>query len=253
MTAPIALQLYTVREALAKDFPGVIKKIASIGYVGVELIFNLPGTTISEAAQLFDELGLQVPSAHVPLPIGDNKTKVLDYMAAFGCQRIISPGQGADSLATVARVRQTCDLFNEAHAVAAENGMEFGVHNHQREFQQIKGRYIYHIMLEHLDPAIFFQLDTYWAQTAGVDPVSVIKELGPRVPLLHIKDGPAVSDEPQVAIGEGVMDFPSIVHAAGDTAEWLIVELDWCAIDMLEAAEKSYHYLVGQGLARGNK
>jgi sugar phosphate isomerase/epimerase len=200
MTAPIALQLYTVREALAEDFPGVIKKIASIGYVGIELIFNLPGTTISEAAQLFDELGLQVPSAHVPLPIGDNKNRVLDYMAAFGCQRIISPGQGADSLATVARVRQTCDLFNEAHAVTAENGMEFGVHNHQREFQQIKGRYIYHIMLEHLDPAIFFQLDTYWAQTAGVDPVSVIKELGPRVPLLHIKDGPAVSDEPQVAV-----------------------------------------------------
>lgn len=252
MTVPVALQLYSVREALAKDFVGVIKKVANIGYVGVEPIFSLPGTTTAEAARLFKELGLEVPSAHAPLPVGEDANRVLDFMAAFGCQRIVS-GKGPDSFETMGLIQRTCDLFNEAHVVAAETGMEFGIHNHWWEFLQIEGRYVYQVMLEHLDPAIFFEIDTYWVKTAGVDPAKVVKELGPRAPLLHIKDGPAVRDEAQVAVGDGVLDFPSIVQAAEGTAEWLIVELDHCATDMMEAVEKSYQYLVEGGLARGNK
>ena len=36
MAAPIALQLYTVRDALAQNFKSVVTRIAEIGYVGVE-------------------------------------------------------------------------------------------------------------------------------------------------------------------------------------------------------------------------
>ena len=252
MTVPVALQLYSVREALAKDFTGVMKKVADIGYVGVEPIFDLPGTTIPEAAKLFQELGFEVPSAHTPLPTGEDADRVLDFMAAMGCQRIVS-GKGPDSFETMGLIKQTCDLFNEAHAVAAENGLAFGIHNHWWEFLQVEGRYVYQVMLEHLDPGVFFEVDTYWIKAAGVDPAQVVKEFGPRAPLLHIKDGPAVKDEPQVAVGDGVLDFPSIVQAGEGAAEWLIVELDHCATDMMEAVEKSYQYLAEGGLARGNK
>jgi hypothetical protein len=55
------------------------------------------------------------------------------------------------------------------------------------------------------------------------------------------------------AVGEGVMDFPGIIQAGEGSTEWLIVELDRCATDMMEAVEKSYKYLVGKGLARGNR
>jgi sugar phosphate isomerase/epimerase len=252
MTVPIALQLYTVREALARDFAGVMKKVADIGYVGVEPIFDLLGTTLTEAAKIFSELGLEVPSAHTPLLVGKDKNRVLDFMDVLGCRRIVS-GKGPDSFETIVLIKQTCDLFNQVHAVAAQNGLEFGIHNHWWEFQQVEGRYVYQVMLEYLDPAIFFEMDTYWVKTAGVDPTKVVKELGPRAPLLHIKDGPAVRDEPHVAVGDGVLDFPSIVQAAEGTVEWLIVELDHCATDMMEAVERSYQYLVAGGLARGNK
>jgi len=252
VTAPIALQLYSVRENLASDFAGVMERIAEIGYVGVEPIFRLPGTTIPQAARLFSELRLQVPSVHVPLPLGEDKSKVLDVMAAFGSKRIVS-GKGPDSFETVQLIERTCDLFNEACAVAAENGMLFGIHNHWWEFQQVEGRYVYQVMLDCLDPAIFFEVDTYWVQTAGLDPTNVLKQLGRRAVLLHIKDGPAVKDELQVAVGEGLLDFPGIVQAAASAAEWLIVELDDCATPMLGAVERSYRYLVGEGLAHGNK
>ena len=104
MTVPIALQLYSVREALAEDFAGVMKKVADIGYVGVEPIFNpsassghrLPGTTTAEAARLFEELGLETPSAHTPMPVGEEASRVLDFMAALGCQRNVC-GKGPES------------------------------------------------------------------------------------------------------------------------------------------------------------
>jgi hypothetical protein len=71
---------------------------------------------------------------------------------------------------------------------------------------------------------------------------------------LHIKDGPLVRDAPMVAVGSGKMDIPSVVAAADPAVlRWLIVELDTCATDMLEAVGKSYGYLVSKGLAKGRK
>ena len=252
MPAPIALQLYSVRDDLAKDFIGVMTQVAKIGYVGVEPTFQPPGSTVQDAAQLFRDLGLRVPSAHVPLPLGEQRQPVLDFMAEMGSEYIVS-GKGPDSFASLDLIKETCDLFNEAYAVASDHGLGLGYHNHWWEFERVGDQYVYELMLEHLNPAITLQIDTYWVQTAGPDPVSVVTDLGARAPLLHIKDGPAQRGVPQVAIGDGVLDVPGIVRAAKGSAQWLIVELDECATGMLNAVEKSYNYLVKNGLARGNQ
>src|SRR5262245_9889656 len=189
MAAPIALQLYTLREALAKDFVGTIKKVADIGYVGVETA-GFPGTTPQDAVKLFNELGLVVSSAHARLPLGEQKNEILDTMAALGAKRLVCPGLGTDSFKTIDAIKQSRDLLNEANAVAVSNGLSLGFHNHWAEFQQVEGQYPYDILTDGLDPSVFFQLDTYWIKVAGPDPIEVIKKLGARAPLLHIKDGP---------------------------------------------------------------
>lgn len=251
MPAPIALQLYTLREAMAQDFEGVVRKVADVGYVGVEPA-GFPGTTPEAAGRLFGELGLEVPSAHTPLPIGEQKQEVLDTMNALGSRRIVS-GLGPDHFKTTDQIKASCDTLNEASAAAVEHGMTFGIHNHWWEFLQVEGRYVYQVMLEHLASEVFFEVDTYWVKTAGVDPAAVVRELGARAPLLHIKDGPCTKEAPMTAVGEGIVDFHSIAEAGGNIAEWMIVELDRCATDMMEAVEKSYTYLIGERLARGNK
>jgi sugar phosphate isomerase/epimerase len=81
----------------------------------------------------------------------------------------------------------------------------------------------------------------------------VIRQLGARVPLLHIKDGPAVLGEPMTAVGQGTLDFHEIAAAAQNYAEWFIVELDECATNMMDAVAQSYAYLTREGLARGNR
>jgi sugar phosphate isomerase/epimerase len=86
----------------------------------------------------------------------------------------------------------------------------------------------------------------------GEDPGALIRRLGSRVRLLHIKDGPADPadrDAPQLPAGSGRVDIAGAV-AAGESVEWHVVEFDSCASDMLEALRDSVRFLVDEGLSR---
>lgn len=248
MAKPIAVQLYTVRDALSQDYESVIRKIASFGYQGVEPA-GFPGTTPQAAANLFKELGLQVSSLHSAMPLGDDRESVLETARILGVKYLVCPHIPAEQFSTVDGTIAACNRLNEANKITRDNGMTLLYHNHWWEYEPLGDTYPYRVMAEHLDPSIGFEIDTYWVKTGGQDPVAVINELGSRVPLLHIKDGPAVTGQPMVAVGDGVMDFPPILDAA-KSAEWLIVELDHCATDMLTAVETSYKNL--EKLASGN-
>jgi sugar phosphate isomerase/epimerase len=158
------------------------------------------------------------------------------------------PPEEYQSLDSIGRV---CDRFNEAAAVAAARGISLGIHNHWWEFEQVAGRRPYQLWLERLDPSIFFELDTYWVQVGGVDPVTALAEMGDRAQLVHVKDGPADNSQADMtAVGTGNMDYNAII-AAATAAEWLVVELDRCATDMMTAVQESYTYLTQKGLAHG--
>jgi sugar phosphate isomerase/epimerase len=252
MTTPIALQLYTLRERLAQDFEGTIRTVADIGYIGVETA-NMFGGSPAAAAKLFSELGLSVTGAHSPPPLEDKKQEVIDTMGALNCKRLVVAWQPPEKYKSLDGIKSICETLNEGAAVAKANGFQLGYHNHWFEYEPVENRIPVDVMLEHLDPNVFFEVDVYWVQTAGQDPAQVVRRLGPRAPLLHVKDGPCQIDAPMTALGEGVVDIPSVVEAGTDATEWLVVELDRCATDMLEAVRKSYQYLIGKGLAHGNK
>jgi sugar phosphate isomerase/epimerase len=249
MPAPIALQLYTLREAAAADYEGTVRKVADIGYAGVEPA-GFPGTTVEAGKKLFDELGLQVCSAHLPLPIGDKVNESFETAEALGIERVVA-GIGRDQFGSADQIKASCDKFNEASANCVEKGFTFGIHNHWWEFLEIEGKLAYKQMLDYLAPEIFFQIDAYWVQTAGPDPADVIAELGSRAPLIHVKDGPCTREADMQALGEGVTDFKRLVDAGADNVDWWIVELDRCATDMMEAVEKSYAFLTDGGYASG--
>jgi sugar phosphate isomerase/epimerase len=251
MAAPIAIQLYTVREALAKNFKSVVTRISEMGYVGVETA-GFPGITIEEAGDLFADLGLEVCSMHAQLPFGKQKNQVIEMAHQLEVARVVTSTPRA-AFESMDALKELCDRWNQASQIAKENDLELGLHNHWWEFTEVEGRPGFEILVEELDEDIFFQVDTYWVDTGGGDSVAVVEELGERAPLLHIKDGPLDAEKDMQAIGEGKMDVPPIIQASHGTCEWLIVELDRCETDMLEAVEKSYGYLVGNELARGAK
>jgi sugar phosphate isomerase/epimerase len=247
---PIAVQLYSVREEAAKDFPGVLKRVAEIGYKGVEFA-GLHGMAAAEVKRIVDDLGLQVSSAHGPMPTKENAQQIIDECHTLGARRLVTgPGTAID---TMAGVLKAAELMNEGVAALQGCCVQLGLHNHWAEFQPVEGQLPEDIILEKA-PGIFAQLDVYWIAVGGPDPATTVARLKHRAPLLHIKDGKIDPPQPHTAVGEGALDMPAIIGAADpNVLEWLIVELDSCATDMFEAVEKSYRHLVGNGLAAGNK
>lgn len=252
MTAPISVQLYSLRESMNKDFNGTIEKVAKMGYAGVEPA-GFPGTTPKEAMKLFVDLGLKVSGVHAGLPLGDQQAEILKIMKILGNPPLVIPWQPPEFFESMDGLKKLAGIFNDAHKVAADHGFKMGFHNHFAEMNLIEGKPALLVLSDMVDPDIFFEVDTYWAKVGGVDPAELVKTLGARAPLLHIKDGPCVKGEPMVAVGDGKMDIASIVNAGKPYTEWLVVELDACATDMAEAVEKSYSYLVGKGFAHGTR
>ncbi len=227
-------------------------QVADKGYLGVEP-FGLTAESARMQAAVFADLGLEVPSVHSKLPLGDDKNEVLDVMGTVNSKRIVCPYLPPEDFATVDDIKRICERLNEACAIAGENGLSLSYHNHWWEFQQVAGagKTAHEVMKACLDPSVLFQIDTYWVKVGGGDPAEVVRTLGSRSPLLHIKDGPANQEAPMTAVGAGVMDVPAIVQAGAGATEWLIVELDRCATDMMAAVKESYDYMIGEGLARG--
>lgn len=261
--ANIAVQLYSVRKEMEKDMMGTLKRIADIGFETVETAFWPKDVSIKQAGQFLRDAGLSVCSAHIELPVGDQKTAMLEAAKELACKKMIWHGWPEDiRYGSLTGTKQLVDIYNEANRFAKANGLQFGIHNHWWEFRNKAGkRFVYEVLLESLDRDIFFEIDTYWVKVAGQDPAAIIKKFGKRAPLLHIKDGPAVWNDsladdnpnPMVAIGKGTQNFPAIVKAAGGNTEWMIVEMDKTTTDVFEALQESYTYLVKNGMAKGKK
>jgi sugar phosphate isomerase/epimerase len=243
MSDRTALQLYSIRDVIAAtDYESSVRKIAAMGYRAVETA-GFPGTTAAAAVKLFAELGITVVAAHVGLPLGDQKNEVLDTLAALGNPRMVCTQIGPADVSDLEKIKALCDHLNEGYEVASSYGISYGIHNHWWEFGEINGRLVHHYMLDLLNPGIFLEVDTYWVKVAGQDPAVIVKSLGARTPLLHIKDGPGNREAAMKAVGDGVMDIPAILKAGGSNVKYLIVELDNCDGDIMVAVKKSYDYL----------
>jgi sugar phosphate isomerase/epimerase len=241
----IALQLWSVREDIDRDVARTLDKIAHLGFRGVETAFFPENLPPAAAGQLLRNAGLPVVSVHCELPLGEERQRMLDLAEAYRCDRMVWHGWPEDPrYRTADGIRELADLYNGAADFAHAQKLQFGLHNHWWEFTpQADGRLPYDLLLDHLDPGIFFEIDTYWAALAGRDAAQVVGRFGKRAPLLHLKDGPLLPDAPMVALGTGKMDVPAILRASGSNAEWLIVEFDDCATDLYAALKKSLDYL----------
>ena len=250
----VGLQLWTIRQAIEQDVGQALRRIAEMGFVGVETAGLPKHLSHKRVGQELRKLGLTVLGAHCEIPIGNEKKVWMEIADAYNCRHMVWHGwPGEDRYRSLEKLKQAVEVYNEANSFAKSNGLHFGLHNHWWEFEAVEGIIPYYYLLKNLEQDIFFEIDTYWAKTAGFDPARVVADFGGRMPFIHIKDGPAPKGKivrEQVPAGQGTLDFPAIAKA-GQAAEWMIVEFDACATDMMEAVHESYRYLTQNGLARG--
>jgi sugar phosphate isomerase/epimerase len=249
---PISVQLYTLREQVKGDFVGVLKRVAAIGYKGVEPA-GFHDLTAKELKKIVTDLGMVFSSSHGPWGNADNINEAVEIAGILGLD-MVSGGYGPDDFKTLDTIKQAAEKTNARCAALKKHGLGLFLHNHWWEFEMLDGRIKYDIFAE-LCPDVKFEIDTYWCSNFGAnDAAKQVAKFKARTPLLHIKDGTFVKDVPHVAVGKGKMAFPKVVAAADPKVlRWLIVELDNCATDMFQAVADSYAYLTSSGLAAGNK
>lgn len=249
---PIGVQLYSLREPAAKDFVGVLRAVAKIGFKGVEPA-GLYGLKPVEARKIVEDLGMVVSSNHGPWPNRDNLNEVIDVARELGTDLVVC-GWGPDDFKSIDMIRKTADTANFMVDTLQAAGLTLAVHNHWWEFETVDGRLAYDRFMD-LCPGLRCEIDIYWASNFGaVDAAAQVARYRARTPLLHIKDGPLVRDQAHVAVGGGKVNVPAVLHAAHPAVlRWLVVELDRCDTDMLEAVAQSYDYLIGNRLAAGNR
>lgn len=251
---PIAIQLYSLKAEAKKNFTAVLKRVADIGYAGVEPA-GFWDLTPTEFKKIVSDLGMEVSSSHRPWCRNmDVINEVIDTAGILDIDKVAC-GYGHDDFKDLNSIKKLAGIVNPMQEKLAKNGITLFQHNHAFEFKRLAdGRLAYEAYLDYC-PNIKFELDTYWSANMGKeDPYEMLKKFRDRAILLHIKDGDFNPENAMMAVGDGVMNFPHVLKAINSSVtQWLIVELDTCKTDIFEAIEKSYNYLIQNGLAKGNK
>lgn len=237
----VGVQLYTVRDAMAKDFDGTLAKVADIGYREVEFAgyYNRDAKAVRA---VLDRVGLTAPSTHVGFDaLGDSWQKVLDDSKVIGHQYVVVPSLPEDLRRTLDGYRRAAERFNQAGDAAQKAGIQFGYHNHNFEFQPLEGRMPYDVLLEASDPKLVqFEMDLYWTIFGGADPLPYFTRWPGRFPLVHVKD--MTAQHTMTDVGSGVINWKDLFSHREAGIRHYIVEHDQPA-SPFDSIRASYGHL----------
>lgn len=237
----VALELYTVRDETGHDFAGTLRRVAQIGYAGVEFA-GYGNLTSTEMSALLAETRLKVASTHLKLDALESPQldASIRYCKDIGCSFIVLPSLPQEYRSQEG-IRVLAPRLDAIGRQCQQNGITFGYHNHNFEFTRVDGIYLLDYLLQNTDPTLVkIELDVYWAAYAGVDPVSYLQALADRVALVHLKD--MAADRSMTEVGKGILDMQQICAFAQARGLWGIVEHDNPHIPSLESARISFAY-----------
>ena len=266
----IAVQLYSVRDAMKEDFYGTLKQVKSFGYDGVEFagLYNNEPEAVRKMCQ---DLGLIPISAHVPVAdLMADMEGTIEIYRTIGCKYVVIPYLTEDMRPGSEGFAPLLDFMKVLGKALADKGMVLQYHNHDFEFAKLDGEYYLDILYKEV-PAeqLQTQIDTCWVNVGGVNPTEYVRQYAGRTPTVHLKDfvGQKSANMYQLigiddnekqeavqkfefrALGRGKQDFPSIVQAAIEGgAQWFIVEQDMATegFTPLQSIEISAKYLLNE-------
>jgi sugar phosphate isomerase/epimerase len=252
----LGIQLYTLRQPLAKDFKGTLATLHKIGYGEVETAGLLHQDARSFRAAL-DAVGLSAPSGHIfpnsaqPLLFKMASGQMsadeawdqidaslnLDRMDAtladmfeqaqvMGNQYLVLASMDPKLLESMAGIERVCAAFRRAGELCHQHGLKFAWHPHLKDWGMVEGKRAAEHILDNTDPnRVFVELDFFWASMVNVDVPRFLRRYSGRVQLGHIKD----VAKGVVIPAEGFKDFPEIKdeyfedvgHGALDYGSWI--------------------------------
>ena len=242
---------------MPKDPAGTINAIAAIGFTEAEVLFD----GLEKILPLLKDAKLKPVSCHLPTPILNGKwgnakpvswSEAIDLTQKAGLKFVVIPYVApAERGKKLDDFREMADRLNKAGEQVRKAGMKLCYHNHAFEFAAMEDSRPIDILIEKTDPKLVgIELDVFWVNVAGKDPVAMLKKMPGRFPLVHLKDKAAnaptqfVENVPRDTfkeVGNGTLDFKAILAAAKQSGVLhYFVEQDQTPGDPLESLKQSY-------------
>lgn len=221
---PLGFQVWTVKDQLIKDFPGTLKMMADLGYQSVEMC-SPPGyessgfgplmkLKASEMKKIINDAGLVLESTHYGMSeLRDNLNERIDFALESGQKQMICSSFWLPKNATMSDWMKAVDELNEIGAKTKKAGIQTGFHNHHMEFEKIDGKLIYDALMEHFDPDLVKMQFQVAVISVGYKASSYFEKYPGRFISAHLADW-STSENKQVAIGQGVVDWKEFFKAA---------------------------------------
>ena len=180
------IQMYSLRDAVKEDMDKTLKTVADLGYQYIEFA-GFAGHTAEEIKAMLDKYGLKCSGTHTNLAAITPYEiwKTIDYHKAIGCDYLIIPSM---HMGTEEELEWAIATINYAQPRLKEHGITLAFHNHSGEFVKTSYGKLVHEELQKRT-SIEFEIDTFWAFNAGLDPVQLITDLKDRIRVIHLKDG----------------------------------------------------------------
>ena len=244
------IQLWSVRDDLAKDPKGVLKQLASYGYKQIESFEGgkgiFWGMSNTEFKAEMDKLGMKIISSHCD--INKDFEKKAAEAAAIGMKYLICPYKGPQK--DLDAFKKFADEFNQKGEICKKNGIRFAYHNHDYSFATMNGEMGQDVMMKNTDSSLVdFELDMYWVVAAGQDIETWLKKYPKRFRLCHVKDrkkgAPLTDKDESVVVGTGSINYPKILKTAKKYGmEYYIIEQEkWEGTTPMQAAQADAVYM----------
>ncbi|MBI1224688.1 MAG: TIM barrel protein [Bacteroidetes bacterium] len=244
------IQLWSVRDDMAKDPKAVLKQLATAGYKFVESFEGEKGMywgmKNTEFKSYLDEIGLTMFSSHCDT--NKDLEKKAAEAAAIGVNYLITPHIGAQK--SMEDWKPIVEGFNKNGEICKKAGIRYAYHNHAYSFEPVDGQLPQDYMLNNTDPGIVdFEMDIYWVVTAGKDPIEYLQKYPDRFRLCHVKDRikdlPLTEREASCDLGTGSIDFAKILGVAREKGmKYYIVEQErWDNSTPMKSAEADAAYM----------
>ena len=241
---PVGLEMYSVRNTIAKDLNGTVRAVAAAGYQGLEFYAPYYDWTPAQAKdmrKLLDDLGIRCFSTHndsaffSPEKIGHAREVNLILGSKYMVMASSHEGATQDAWKKVA------ELLNTASDTLTADHLGVGYHNHQTEWKPVDGMRPMEILAKNTKPTVMLQLDVGTCIEAGSDPVAWVKANPGRIRSMHCKEwSPEPGKGYSVLFGEGVAPWKQLFAAAenGGGIEYYLVEQEGSRFSEIETAQK---------------
>ncbi len=242
----IALQLYTVRDELAKDFDSTLQQIAEIGFQYVE-IADTGTLTIPEFTQRLKQFNLKPISTHVDfLLLRQNPQSFINEVKDSGINKMVVPWIDPQIWQDEPTLNQVLDELEQIGIQAEQQGITLSYHNHAHELATSGNVYLLDKLISQTQH-VYLQLDLGWAYVATrEDPFLIARRYNPRINLFHLKDVRSPDPVTFTELGNnGKINWKNVLQQilSMNAGEWIIEQDTDFEKNPLDSVKKSYQYL----------